>query len=55
MYDVRDAIRHAYKIKRVGKMKFEIYTKKKGYKNLMVIRNNQRIVCVSGSQGGEFL
>jgi len=36
-FDLREAIREAYKIEKVGKKKYEIYVRKKGEKKIITV------------------
>jgi len=51
--DLRDAIREAYKIEKVGKEKYEVYTQKNGFKKIILVYIEERIVCITGSTGGK--
>lgn len=52
--DLRDAIREAYKINKLGKNKFEIYIQKSGFKKIIVVHYDieHMLVCITGSDGG---
>lgn len=54
-FDLRDAIRDAYKGEKVGKEKYEVYVQKKGYKKIILVYYNYEkvIFCITGSEGGE--
>lgn len=54
VYVLRDAIRDAYKIEKVGKNKFEIYVQKSGYKKIITAYYDaeNKLVCITGSEGG---
>ena len=54
-YDLRDAIRDAYKIEKVGVIKYEIYVQKKGFKKIITVyyRYEDKIFCITGSEGGK--
>lgn len=54
-HDLREAIREAYKIEKVGKEKYEIYCQTQGYKKVIVVyyNNENELVCVTGSEGGK--
>ena len=51
--DLREAIRDAYQVEKVGKEKYEIYTQKKGFKKVITVyyEENQTLFCITGSQG----
>ena len=49
---LQDAIRRAYRIEKTGRNKFELYTRKNGYKKIIVAYEEERIICISGAQGG---
>ncbi len=53
-HDVRDALRHAYEIKKVSQHKYEIYINKKSYKKIITIyyHPEQKLFCITGSDGG---
>lgn len=51
--DLRDAIANAYKIENVGKCKYEIYVDKSGFKKIVVVYEDEELICITGSQGGE--
>lgn len=53
-HDVRDAIRDAYRIEKVGKNKYEIYVQKKGFKKVIsaYYREENELFCITGSEGG---
>ncbi len=52
--DLRDAIRDAYKIEKVGREKYEIYTQKNGFKKIIAVyyEHERRLFCITGSEGG---
>ncbi|MBI5398182.1 hypothetical protein HZB03_01840 [Candidatus Woesearchaeota archaeon] len=51
---MREAIREAYKIDKVGKEKFEIYVQKAGFKKIISVYYalEEELLCITGSQGG---
>ena len=53
--DLRDAIREAYKIEKIGKEKFEVYVQKKGFKKIITVyySSEEELLCISGSEGGK--
>ncbi len=53
-HDLRDGIRDAYKIERMGKTKFEIYVLRGGFKKIITVyyEHYERLVCITGSEGG---
>ena len=53
--DLREAIKTAHKITKVGKQKYEVYVRKKGSKKLIFVYyiDNDTIFVIGGSQGGK--
>ena len=54
IFDLRDAIKMAYKVDKVGKVKYEIYTRKgEGSKKIIVIYDNEEktMFIISGAEG----
>lgn len=53
-YDLRDAIREAYKIEKVGSSKYEVYVEKKGFKKIITVYydSSKMLFCITGSEGG---
>ncbi len=51
--DLRDALKNAYKTKKVGKKKYEIYIRKKGEKKVVVIYywGFENLFVITGSEG----
>jgi hypothetical protein len=51
--DLRDAIKHAYRTKKIGKKKYEIYIRKKGEKKVVVIYywEFETLFIITGSEG----
>ncbi len=54
-HDLRDALRDAYKIDKMGKEKYEIYLQKKGFKKIITIyyQSENVLFCITGSEGGK--
>lgn len=54
-HDLRDAIREAYKIEKVGTNKYEIYVQKGGFRKIITVyyETANELICISGSQGGK--
>lgn len=52
-FDLREAIRGAYKIEKVGKKKFEIYVRKKGEKKIIAVHylEFQTLFVITGGEG----
>ena len=52
-HDLREAIREAYEIKKIGKKKFEIYVRKKGEKKIIVVHYIEfnTIFIITSSEG----
>jgi hypothetical protein len=52
-HDLREAIRDAYQIKKIGKKKFEIYVRKKGEKKIIVVYYIEfnTLFIITGSEG----
>ena len=53
MFDLREAIKRAYKIDKVGKKKYEVYTKYNGQKKIIFVdyREYNLIFIISGAEG----
>lgn len=53
-HQLRDALRQAYKIEKVGKIKYEIYVQKHGYKKIICVYDavTTELFCITGSEGG---
>jgi hypothetical protein len=51
---LREAIKDAYKIEKLGKVKYEIYIQKSGFKKIITAYygDNNLLICISGSKGG---
>ena len=49
---LREAIRDAYRVEKVGKCKYELYVQKSGYKKIITVYYEEEMVCISGSEGG---
>ena len=51
-HDLREAIRYAYEIKKIGKKKFEIYVRKKEEKKIIAVYYNEfkTIFIITGSE-----
>ena len=51
--DLRDAIRNAYKVEKVGKKKYEAYVRKKGEKKIIMVyyREIETLFIITGSEG----
>ena len=54
---LREMIRSAYKIEKIGKQKFEICVNKSGYKKIITVYYNteNKLVCITGSAGAKRL
>ncbi len=54
-HELRDAIRDAYTVDKVGKNKFEISVQESGYKKIITVYHDadDELICISGSQGGK--
>ena len=52
-FDLREAIREAYKVQRSGKSKWEIYVRKKGEKKLVLAyqREFDEVFVITGAEG----
>jgi len=52
-FDLREAIREAYKVQRSGKSKWEIYVRKKGEKKLVVAYQAEfdEVFVITGAEG----
>lgn len=55
--DLRDAIKNAYKIDKIGKKKYEAYVRKNGSKKLVFVYyfEYDTIFMITGSEGSENL
>ena len=53
-HDLRDAITDAYKIKSIGRNKFEIYVQKSGFKKIITVyyTEEDELLCITGSEEG---
>jgi hypothetical protein len=51
--DLRDAIKHAYRTKKVGKKKYEIYIRKNGEKKIVCVYywEFETLFIITGSEG----
>ncbi len=51
--DLREAIKKAYKVEKVGKKKYEVYVEKKGSKKIIFVYYSEfdAIFVISGSEG----
>lgn len=54
-HELREAIREAYRIEKIGSSKFEIYVQKSGFKKIITAYygEDDELVCISGSEGGK--
>jgi len=54
-HDLRDAIRVAYRIDKVGKKKYEAYVRKSGSKKIIFVYYNDidTIFVITGTEGGK--
>ena len=52
-HDLREAIRDAYEVKKIGKKKFEIYVRKKEEKKIIAVYYNEFdiVFIITGSEG----
>ena len=52
-FDARDAIKEAYKVNKVGKHKYEAYTRKCGAKKVIFVYDDEEkvIFIISGAEG----
>jgi len=51
--DLREAIREAYKVSKAGRRKWEVFTRKKGEKKLVILYDEQtkEVVVITGTEG----
>lgn len=51
--DLREALKEAYAVEKVGKEKYEIYTNKKGSKKIICVyyAESDELFIISGSEG----
>ena len=54
-HDLRDAIRDAYLVEKVGQEKYEIYVQMKGFKKIITVyyKAEGKLFCITGSEGGK--
>jgi len=52
-FDLREALRQAYNVSRVGKGKWEVFTRKRGEKKLVVVYDAQtkEVFVITGAEG----
>jgi hypothetical protein len=52
-FDLREAIREAYKLLRVGKGKWELFVRKKGHKKLLIAYEvgSDEVFVITGAEG----
>ena len=52
-FDLREALREAYKVQRSGKGKWEVYVRKKGEKKLVVAYQAEfdEVLVITGAEG----
>ena len=50
--DLRDALRGAYKVEKVGKKKYEAYIRKGGSRRIVYIYEFDTVFVITGSEGG---
>lgn len=51
-FDLREALRDAYKVSRVGKDKWEVFARKKGEKKLVIVYDEQtkEVFVITGTE-----
>ena len=51
--DLREALKNSYKIEKVGKIKYEVYVRKKGGKKIIFVYYEEfdTVFVISGSEG----
>ncbi len=51
--DLREALREAHRVSRVGERKWEIFVRKKGHKKLVVVYDarHDEVFVITGSEG----
>jgi hypothetical protein len=51
--DLREALREAHRVSRVGERKWEIFVRKKGHKKLVVVydASSNEVFVITGSEG----
>lgn len=52
-FDLREALREAYKVLRTGKGKWEVFTQKRGKKKLVIVYDEQttEVFVITGTEG----
>lgn len=52
-FDIREALRGAYRVAKVGKSKWEVFIRKKGEKKLVVVYDSEteEIFIITGAEG----
>ena len=52
VYDLREAIKNAYKVDKIGKTKYEVYTKNRGSKKIIFVyyKEYDSIFIISGAE-----
>lgn len=56
-HDLRDALRQAYNVEKVGKEKYELFVQKSGFKKIVTVYyiEEEKLICITGSSGGGIL
>jgi len=52
-FDIREALRGAYRVAKVGKSKWEVFIRKKGEKKLVVVYDSEteEVFIITGTEG----
>ncbi len=52
-HDLREALRDAYRVERIGKSKYEVYVRKKGGKKLILVYDQawETVFVITGAEG----
>jgi len=52
-FDIREALRGAYRVAKVGKSKWEVFIRKKGEKKLVVVYDSEteEVFIITGAEG----
>ena len=58
MHDLRTALKEAYKVDRVGRHKYEVYTRyranERKSRKLIVVEYPEEVFVITGAEGGDY-